>query len=342
MGGPGVRRHGMGIEGQSNSDGRDLMSQRNEANPADGADRPWGEDIVAQLRAMADGELSAAESRALEQRMAAAGESARLEGGANFERGLRSAVKRSMLMSAPGAPDGLLERIQRAMVDAPSHEFDSEAPLKISQGVSGGWGLLAAAALVLTVGVALMMRGGIGALPQTGPGGAQTASIISGEEAARLVSFITRQHDSCAVFGEKFNKKMVARTEAEAAKAAIELLSAVPKVLELGSEKLATAGYEFAGLGRCFVPGDGRSAHLLYKSKVDGAPSVSLFIQEDTGALRLEVDRFYCCEQAEKNGTTLSVWKREGFIYYLFTPDLEHAAGARELFGAPQLRGTMS
>ena len=320
------------------------MSQQNDDSAVEGQESPWGRDVVARLRAMADGELGDSDRRALEQELRSSGEGARVEGSAQFERGLREAVGRVMRAEAPRAPSALRERVVLSLLDAPSHEFDSEEPLQIPTKLTASWGWLAAAAIALTVGAGLLIRGGVGMNAPQGPGavGTQSASIINSEDAAYLVSFIKGQHDSCAMFGEKFAKKMVARTEDEAKKAAIELLSAVPHALEIGAERLAAAGYEFTGLGRCHVPGEGRSAHLIYRSKIEGAPSISLFIQEDTGALILQVDRYYTSEHAEKDGTTLSVWKKDGMIYYLFTPDLEHAAQARQLFGAPLLHASLS
>ena len=317
------------------------MSQKHDSVPGDDHQRRAGADVAAQLRALADGELNDTDRHELERRL---GEGGAMESATRFERGLRDAVGRVMQAEAPRAPDALREQIRLAMETAPSHEFESEEPVRIMSGVSGPWGLMAAAAIVLTVGAALLMRGGLSGAPQGGPQGlgAQSASILGAADAEVLVNFIKNQHESCAMFGERFNKKMVARTEAEAAREAIELLNEVPTALQLGAERLAAAGYEFAGLGRCRVPGAGRSAHLIYKSHADGGVSVSLFIQEDTGSLALEQDRFYSSDKAEQSGTTLSVWKNGRLIYYLFTPNLEHAPPARKLFGAPALRGALS
>jgi hypothetical protein len=132
---------------------------------------------------------------------------------------------------------------------------------------------------------------------------------------------------------------MTARTVAEAQKAAIELLSHVPEVLELKSDALSKAGYQFAGLGQCHVPGRGRSAHLLYKpdsTVAPGAPVVSLFIQEDTGELSLED---FCAYRKEgdpaKKRCCMTVWRADGLLYYLVTPK-GTPAEARNAFSVPE------
>ncbi len=318
------------------------MSTRSIENPGDSEPR----DLLASLlRCEADGELTPDQARLLEKRRA--GGMARSEDAARlaFERGLRQAVGRVM-SGSQAAPAELRRRIVESLRQHkqsthphPPHTFASESPIAFPGATTHrNWGwLAAAAALALTLGTSLMMwnRGPTGS-------GSATAHVITTEQATHLVAYIADQHEHCANFGAFFNKKMTARTEAAAAAAAIELLSKVPSVLELGADRLAEAGYEFAGLGRCQVPGPGRSAHLIYKTTSPDSPVVSLFIQEDRGDLALEPDRFYTCAGEMADKETLAVWRKDGLIYYLFTPDPRQQPQAREIFGAPQLHASLS
>lgn len=319
------------------------MTQGRSHNPtpdfdAAGADRsggvrPLGE--AAQIRALADGELGPAEAGQVLEQAGADG-----PGRVAFEQSLRGAVARIMSEGA-SAPADLRERIlaqahEDAYTDSEIDHHDT-APLQMRVSRRPPWSLLIAATVALTAGAAVLMRGGLmwtSSTPQQG----QTAQVA---QVTRLASFVSAQHDKCALFSEHFKRKMVARTEAEATAAAVELLDRVPHVLDLRATRLAQAGYEFAGLGRCGVPGKGRSAHLMYRSQTADAPTVSLFVQEDLGSLPLEDGRFYCCRQAESKGTSLTLWREDGLVYYLFTPRLDDAEHARAAFGAPTERGTL-
>lgn len=286
------------------------------------------ESLGPRLRAAADGEAPGIDlSREPDDAL-------RIE----FEKGLREAVGRVMSVS-PAAPAALRERILADLAEA-----DAPAPLRFPRWL--WWAPAVAAVLAAAVGTALMVGRSSGPATPTGAPVVAGTTVeseptIGGQQVTRLVSFAERAHNECALFGDTFNRKMVARTEAEGAAAAIELLKKVPDVLEIRCGALAEAGYEFAGLGRCQVPGEGRSAHLIYRCKSGAAPSVSLFIQEDLGDMPLECDRFYCCRKAEAGGKSLTIWRQDGLIYYLFAPCKEEGERARVAFGAPGERGTI-
>jgi hypothetical protein len=179
-----------------------------------------------------------------------------------------------------------------------------------------GW--LAAAAVALAAG-------GVWLASPSGPAGGPLAQApaLAPERSMSLVQFATAEHSRCATLGTHFDRKMQARSLADAQKAAIELLTKVPGVLALRSVALEEAGYEFAGLGQCHVPGAGRSAHIIYKANptlAPGAPNVSLFIQEDMGDLEIEPDVAFRSSQPDSQGMQLTVWRSGGLNYYLVAP----------------------
>lgn len=238
-------------------------------------------------------------------------------------------------MSSVSAPADLRERVISAMRAAPApsaaeelrmvrhhdHPKAHRSRLSFPQRVA----LAAAAAIALVAGVLFFTPFG-----QTLLRSPSNPTALTGGFLARVVNFTYEQHGNCHDFGRLFDRKMTARTEAEALKAAVELLPRIPSVLEFRSADLAKQGYTFAGLGPCGVPGWGRSAHLLYKpdpSIAPNAPVVSLFVQEDKGHLLIDGDvaltnrptdaaALASCERC------LTVWRKDGLIYYLVAPPL--------------------
>jgi hypothetical protein len=185
--------------------------------------------------------------------------------------------------------------------------------------------LAAAAALALVAGVLFFTP-----LGHTWLRSPSNPTALAGGFLTRVVNFTYSQHTGCGDFGRLFDRKMTARTEAKALEAAIELLPRIPSVLEFRSADLAKQGYTFAGLGPCAVPGWGRSAHLIYKPDptiAPNAPVVSLFVQEDKGHLLIDANvaltnrptdaaALASCERC------LTVWRKDGLIYYLVAPPL--------------------
>jgi hypothetical protein len=259
-----------------------------------------------------------------------------------FERELRERVARAMSGSA--APAELRAKVHALLHEAPAHAHGGGTH---TDRVHRRWRWRAAAGVA-----ALVVIGGAVALvlPSRGPahpssGGAAAPLVQSpaaSERLTRLISFTSAQHDQCAMLGEAFNAKMKARTETEAQKIAIELLAKVPDVLDLRCAALAKAGYRFAGLGPCAVPGTGRSAHLIYKPDPAIAPDgpiVSLFVQEDAGDLPLEFDCALTNRACDANpidtcACCVTMWRKEGLVYYLVAPPLP--PDVRRAFDAPE------
>lgn len=284
---------------------------------------------AARIRAAADNELPAD--------AVPAGEHAAKQ--IDFERALRDSVGRSM--GDAQAPEALRARVLALMAQQPdeqehaavhrhgAHERGREVdPGRAAAGRrprSMRWAI-AAAMVALVGGVAVSQRW------------LATPGVpLSSERASLLISFMSEEHKACADFGPLFERKMKVRDEAAAVKEAIELLARVPEVLELPGDEMARAGYRFAGLGRCHVPGRGRSAHLIYKAQESvspGAPPVSLFVQEDSGEIALEDQCSYRSEGGDVR-PCLRMWRKDGLVYYLITPQGTPDA-IRRAFAVPE------
>ncbi|MBL8745991.1 MAG: hypothetical protein JNK58_06495 [Phycisphaerae bacterium] len=287
---------------------------------------PSGLSVSSRLRAEADGELSPLDLRDDEVQDR--------QGRIAFERSLREAVGR--VQSVETAPESLRTRIAgtlgvpstAALSERVKPVFPREHPTIYRERLPWRRQLWLAAAAAVTLVTVLMLYG-----PLRISFGPPTFTAIA--------AFTTEQHEGCAKLGSQFKSKMTARTESEARKAAIQILPKVPSVLELHSAELARLGYRFAGLGRCAVPGRGRSAHLLYAPDpaiAPGAPSVSLFVQEDTGELAIDPNCRYVhrpTDPAAPSRTTpgVTMWRQDGLVYYLVAPPLP--AEVLRAFDAP-------
>lgn len=287
--------------------------------------------VAVLIRAAADGELTAAQQAAFDRARAA---DPSLDARVAFERALRDRVAGAMREPAV-APASLRESI--------AGMFEREREIERELGVetlavrtrsrrfwaSGPTWLAVAASLALLTAVTVLM--------QT-PVASTVAPMFGNATAARLMNasdFIVSEHDKCSAFDSYFDNKFTVRDSAEASDAVVELLGQPPIRIDLGE-----AGYEFTGVGGCHVPGPGASAHLIYKAADSSRPTLSLFIQKDTGAApRLEAGVRYRCRTSA--GAPVLVWREAGVIYYLFTPDDEARDSATRLFNAPTLERTL-
>lgn len=288
-----------------------------------------------RLRAQADGEAP--------PDLASADEA----GSVAFERDLRSAVGR--VMNTP-APVGVRDRVRRAigsgpafsarerlrLVRAEEHPGVYRAPLPLAK----QWWLAAAAAVVLVVGMVWYMSGSPRGGPMRQRSSGPAPQAVPASLLVRAVAWVEGQHEGCAEFGPLFEQKMTVRTQAEAVATAVELLNKIPTVLDLKSEALRGAGYRFAGLGPCSVPGKGRSVHLLYKpdeSAATGVPVVSLFVQEDTGEIDVEPGAVLVRRPVAGSDSKLHllIWREGGLVYYLVSGS-GMADEARAAFAVPE------
>jgi len=268
----------------------------------------------ALYRAMADGELSPAQQAAYD---AACAHDAQHSNRLEHERQLRAAVGR--VLGADSAPAALRMQLKTMFDESPSVDIAASS-LRIDRGAPVArswqrpWWMGMAAGFVLAAGLMMILapwKSGTPAQHQ-GTQGNQIAVEGGPYSTTRLVSFLTEQHDRCANLGSFFHDKMQYRTRADAERAAIELLSAVPAVFDLHDGELTQMGYHFEGLGRCQVPGRGKSAHLIYTSNEAGHAPISLWVQQDTGEWDDRVRDAGCTygvELCRQRGTGMSIWR---------------------------------
>jgi hypothetical protein len=280
----------------------------------------------ARLRAQADGEISG-------------GDDPRV----SFESELRGAVGR--VMGADRAPEALRSSVSSILRDLQNQDGDVvSTPLGDTRSRnfwSGamGWAAIAAVAALAT---SLLIMSGRSVPSQPG---------LRGGVLTQAANFVVGEHELCDVYSERFEKKFNARSESEATRSAIEILNMVPGVMSLPIDGLHEAGYEFAGLGRCGVPGRGASAHLVYENTNMPGVTLSLFVQVDTGDVDLlEGTSYVHCAKAGSTGCIVSaplpepgedarklvVWREGGYIYYLFAPSDGCCEKAKADFHAPE------
>ena len=280
----------------------------------------------ARLRAQADGEIPGSD----DPRVA-------------FESELRGAVGR--VMRTDGAPDSLRANVVSILRDTPIREggvlTSALGDTRNRSFWSGamGWAAIAAVAALAT---SLLIMSGRTTPSQPG---------IPGGVLAQAANFVVGEHEMCDVYSDRFEKKFNAKSESEAARSAIEILNKVPDVMSLPIDGLHEAGYEFAGLGRCGVPGRGASAHLIYENKKMPGLTLSLFVQIDTGDVDLQEGTSYvhkakagsagCIASAPsaepgEDSRKLVVWREGGYIYYLFAPFDGCCEKAKADFHAPE------
>lgn len=293
----------------------------------------------ARVRAAADGEVSPDGQDA---------------GRVSFERGLRESVGR--VMGRETAPAELRARIEAILRETPIDEAGSQSPGVVSTPLGDTtsrsfWSRtpqwLAAAAVMGLAATLLIMGGRTTTVPSNGTIGTTQEASAGYGILAQAAGFVVREHESCDSASEHF----AVRTQAEADKAALEILSEVPDVIDFPIEGLHEIGYEFAGIGRCEVPGGGASAHLLYENKNVPGLKMSLFVQVDTGKIDIEEGKSYIRRakqgttgcmfaspeaQPGENGRSLVVWREGGYIYYLFAPGEGCCKRARKDFHAPE------
>ncbi|MEM1166657.1 MAG: hypothetical protein AAGI30_10255 [Planctomycetota bacterium] len=318
------------------------MDQDRFNQPTDGSVEP--RTSAEALRAFADGEFGTPppEVEQTDERV-------------RFERSLRESVGR--VMGPVGAPAGLRERLVAAMAaehDASADGFDHshedapaavESPLGDTRSRSfwtGIRGISAIAATLLIAGTVVVL-------------GFRSAATVDHDMLAGVVSIATGEHERCSVDDQAFSRKMHVQTWDEAVAEFRQLFGRQPSfAIDALPAAVAERGYAFAGLGRCGIPGDGPSAHLVYVPLHDDSlPKLSLFIQRDDGKDCLPgfesgdcvmVTGGLCPVQGtyqtaghcnDPTRSKILIWKDSGFIYYLVAPNEEKLRHTGEAFGAP-------
>jgi hypothetical protein len=163
------------------------------------------------------------------------------------------------------------------------------------------------------------------------PAGGNTAALLN----ASLATFVGQEHEKSAAFGPHYEQKFNIRSADQLDGAARTLFDSVPEHLCAKIKKLESSGYQFAGFGKCGVPGKGKSAHLLFRPVSSDARPVSVFIQVDTGCHKLDRSRCFKCDVACAHKGTMLAWRDDAFDYFVFTCDDRGLTAVRDAFEAP-------
>ncbi len=243
-----------------------------------------------------------------------------------FERSLRAAVDRvSPDAKAPAHLRASIERMFRehagteAVTPASGGDTRSRSFWNRSVGLLGVAAVLALCAAVVVTSL------------QSGP-----APFGGHQGAIRTASFIQSESDDCSELNDHFNAKFRARSREEAQRLAQSIFEKVPDALLRTDDALISMGYEFAGFGRCAVPGPGRSGHLIYHLDSNPAEALSLFIQEDVVPIGIDQSCCYRMPLVDTTDNRVLVWREGGFVYYLYSHNPQAIETARSIFHAPK------
>jgi len=299
------------------------------------------------IRLAADGELSPDEAARIQ---ALANDDSTLASRLEHERRLREAVGRAIREDVR-TPPGLRDRIARAMSQITDEQIESpadapaETPAKADAPTDPDthvlrpktdtrrrdfWNRLPAA-LAVAATIALIASVLVVSISMSRP-------LYTDEDfGTRVVSFIEQEHDACAAFEERFERKFTVHSLEEARSVAREQLGGAVHALTIDPQTWADASLEFMGYGPCTVPGAERSGHMILRHQQSPAVVVSLFVHPDDG--RLNFASSNCCyvnEGDAAGGESVVVWRRDGFVYYLYSPDPEAMSSARSILDTPE------
>ncbi len=264
------------------------------------------------LRGAADGELSATEQAELEAHLAARPEDRAV---LDFERRIRHEVGRAL--GTGTVPSELAARIEEIARDARRPRARRR------------WGILAAAAALATVALGLL------AVLASDP----DESGFAGR--GRLVRFLATHPRDCPISIERTLQEFEVRRFDEALTTLGTLLGDAPALADLGHTDL-----EFRGMGRCGIPGEQASMHIMLMGAVgtplEGSP-LSVYVQRDDGRLPITEGTTYRLESKEEEfvGIEMFVWKRAGLDYFVVTPSAAAGRIALASVGAPSVTAVL-
>ncbi len=271
-----------------------------------------------------------------------------------FERALRESVARTMGGAGTGAPPELRARIESMLRGAVAEPAGADgAPDGVVRSPLGDtrdrsfWSRVsgvAAVAAVLALCATVVVFSVRALQSNQGP----TLGGVATLQASTLTSFIHGEHQHCAADPAYTARKIDASDLAGARAFAASHLDGVPAVLRDGFEDVRRAGFEFAGIGDCHVPGKGRSVHIVFReaggdrggdrvSELGGGRAlVSLFVQVDERQWSLASERCAMVREGLPRGASMAAWRDDGFLYFLFTPRADHLATFRVLLDVPE------
>ena len=240
---------------------------------------------AARVRQYCDEELPAPEAGQFERELAA---DPALAGRVEFERRLRDSVGRVMQDDCPRPSADLADRIRARLAEAePAADANRQGALAgaLAAFLRGPQraSIFAVAATLVLVGGAVLV--GIFGTPIDGwrP---RPVNLV-----AEALPFVSGEHDRCAGSVEAREAKAPFRRPEEAALQLSDRLGIRVLAVSL-TNRLEREGWSFVGGGRCGVPVDDPSCHLIYR-RLDpdaGPVLLSLFMIPDRGNYRVTQD----------------------------------------------------
>lgn len=186
-----------------------------------------------------------------------------------------------------------------------------------------GGRLAVAAAMVLAVGGLWYLSTNLGQ-QSSEERWSQSANV-------QLAGFLSREHMKCDD-PDYAADKFTARDQEEITRCCLTILEQTPQL-----EQLFEGGATLIGLGRCRVPGPGRSVHMQILMPVDASgatqSTVSLFMQQSVGRAGKVAGESFDLQEAEDQGFVVDVWEKDGLIYYLVCDTAQAAQAARRSLG---------
>ncbi|MEO1129776.1 MAG: hypothetical protein AAFX05_08745 [Planctomycetota bacterium] len=271
------------------------------------------------LRMAADGELTPELQASMDGRDQQS-DAPRVE----FERELRRRVQNAMQDVA--APEGLRDAIRRAMVEDDAGTVATPLGDTTSPSFWAGVQRFAAVAAVLLVCASLIVVAALQTRPE---------HAIPTEQFTQITSFVTEQHQRACSTADDEDSRFIAREDQEIADLAEHKLDGLPPVLAFSISAMRDSGYRFVGMKGCGVPGNGASVHALFRPEDDTRKPVSLFVQQDTAELDLSKSACYFADCKVTGKRSIVVWRRDGFVYYLFSHDEAGLKTGQKAFGVP-------
>lgn len=274
---------------------------------------------AARIRAIADAEIDPEHARGIDD----------AEARIAFERALRDAVGRSMGASPTEAPPQIREQIEAILGAGDAREPDVvQTPMGDTRHPSfwTGMGRFITIAAVLTICAIVII------LSSRHGGGVAHAGPL---QAGLLASFAEQEHEHCENDKAYEETVILAKTREQAESLARKQLGAVPPLIRDASEAtlnaIEDAGFVFAGMGPCHVPGKGPSVHVIFRDVHSQNHIASLFIQVDRGQWDLDEKHSARLKDNLEDEETVFVWLDQGFLHILF---VDSAADGKALRAA--------
>ncbi len=257
----------------------------------------------ALVRAAADGELTAADQRRLDELVV---DDPGLAAGIAFEQHLREATGR--VMGAVAVPAGLGDRVRAAVAAddelGESLETLSEKTKQRSFWTRRSWVGALAAVLVLGLSAALIFEATR----------VMNVPLDAGQLVYRqqLAGFLTDQHDECCEDAKRAESKLTLSNPSAFEEEMTRRLGLPVEVPVPGD----SGSLHFAGGGPCHVPGEGPSGHVLYKAEF--GPEISVFVKPDNGELPLKPGKTYALNTKECGvpGARILTRVKDGVMYF--------------------------